>query len=84
MKGLGLTYFNVYRDYSSYFSENYTALFALFTLVSVALSAMQVMTNMNGIPIAAMITLYRFAIATLAALSGSYTALLSLYVRLYV
>ena len=84
MKGLGLTYFNVYRDYSSYFGENYTALFALFALVSVALSAMQVMTNMNSIPIAAMITLYRFAIATLAALSKSCTALLSLYVRLYV
>ena len=46
----GLTYFNVYRDYSSYFGENYTALFALFALVSVALSAMQVMTNMDGIP----------------------------------
>ena len=41
----GLTYFNVYRDYSSYFGENFTTLVALFALVSVALSAMQVMTS---------------------------------------
>ena len=84
MKGLGLTYFNVYRDYSSYFGENYTALVALFALVSVALSAMQVMTNMDGIPAETIITSYRFAIATLAALSGSCAALLLLYVGLYV
>lgn len=84
MKGLGLTYFNVYRDYSSYFGENYTALFALFALVSVALSAMQVMTNMDGIPTETIITSYRFAIATLAALSGSCAVLLLLYVGLYV
>lgn len=84
VKGLGLTYFNVYRDYSSYFGENYTTLIALFALVSVALSAMQVMVSVDGIPEGAITTSYRFAIATLVALAGSCAVLLALYLGLYV
>jgi hypothetical protein len=84
LKQLGLTYFNVYRDYSSYFGQNYTTLVALFALVSVALSAMQVMTSADGVPAGATITSYRFAIATLVALTGSCAVLLALYMGLYV
>jgi len=84
LKGLGLTYFNVYRDYSSYFGENYTTLIALFALVSVALSAMQVMASVDGVPEGATTTSYRFAVATLVALAGSCAVLLALYVGLYV
>jgi hypothetical protein len=84
LKWLGLTYFNVYRDYSSYFGENYTALVALFALVSVALSAMQLMTSVDGVPAGATITSYRFAIATLIALAGSCAVLFALYMGLYV
>jgi len=84
MKWLGLTYFNVYRDYSSYFGENYTALVALFALVSVALSAMQVMTSIDGVPAEAKTVSYRFAITTLVALAGSCALLLALYAGLYV
>jgi hypothetical protein len=61
MKYLGLSYFNVHRDYSSYFGDNYMTLVALFALVSVALSAMQVMTSVNGAPAgscAALLVLY--------------------------
>jgi hypothetical protein len=83
MKLLGLSYFNVYRDYSSYFGGNYMTLVTLFALVSVALSAMQVMTSIDGIPAAIFVTSYRFAIGTLVALAGSCTALLVLYVGLY-
>jgi hypothetical protein len=83
MKFLGLSYFNVHRDYSSYFGDNYMTLVALFALVSVALSAMQVMTSVNGAPAAVSVTSYRFAIATLVALAGSCTALLVLYMGLY-
>jgi hypothetical protein len=84
MKFLGLSYFNVHRDYSSYFGDNYMTLVALFALVSVALSAMQVMTSVDGVPAAVSATSYRFAIATLVALAGSCAALLVLYVALYV
>jgi hypothetical protein len=84
MKFLGLSYFNVHRDYSSYFSDNYMTLVALFALVSVALSAMQVMTSINSALAAVSITSYRFAIATLIALAGSCAALLVLYIALYV
>jgi len=84
MKFQGLSYFNVYRDYSSYFGDNYMALVALFALVSVALSAMQVMTSVDGVPAAVSVTSYRFAIATLIALAGSCAALLVLYIGLYV
>jgi len=84
MKFLGLSYFNVHRDYSSYFGDNYMTLVALFALVSVALSAMQVMTSVNGAPAAVFVTSYRFAIATLVALAGSCAALLVLYIALYV
>ncbi|EME39011.1 hypothetical protein DOTSEDRAFT_115852, partial [Dothistroma septosporum NZE10] len=84
MKLLGLSYFNVHRDYSSFFGDNFKTLIALFALVSVALSAMQVMTGVNGVPAAALITSYRFAVATLIALAGSCAALLVLYVGLYV
>jgi hypothetical protein len=83
MKFLGLSYFNVHRDYSSYFGDNYMTLVALFALVSVALSAMQVMTSVNGAPAAVSVTSYRFAIATLVALAGSCAALLVLYMGLY-
>jgi hypothetical protein len=83
MKYLGLSYFNVHRDYSSYFGDNYMTLVALFALVSVALSAMQVMTSVNGAPAAVSVTSYRFAIATLVALAGSCAALLVLYMGLY-
>jgi hypothetical protein len=82
MKGLGLAYFNVHRDYSSYFGENYTTLVALFALVSVALSAMQVITNMNGVPTGTTTGSYRFAIGTLASLAWSCALLLSLYLGL--
>jgi len=84
MKWLGLAYFNVYRDYSSYFGQNYTTLIALFALVSVALSAMQVMTSVGGVPVRASVTSYRFAIATLVALAGNCTVLLALYMGLHV
>ena len=84
LKWLGLTYFNVQRDYSSYFGQNYTTLFALFALVSVALSAMQVMTSIDGVPAGATITSYRFAIATLIAVAGSCAVLSALYMGLYV
>ena len=80
----GLTYFNVYRDYSSYFGENFTTLVALFALVSVALSAMQVMTSLDSVPAEAATTSYRFAIATLVALAGTCIVLLALYAGLYV
>jgi hypothetical protein len=59
-------------------------LVTLFALVSVALSAMQVMTSINGAPAAVSVTSYRFAIATLIALAGSCVALLVLYIALYV
>jgi len=75
-----LTYFNVHRDYSSYFGQNYTTLVALFALVSVALSAMQVMTNVNVVPAGATITSYQFAIATLIALAGSCAVLFASYI----
>lgn len=84
MKGLGLTYFNVHRDYSSYFSANYMTLVAFFALVSVALSAMQVMSGIDGVPTAIATTSYRFAVATLLTLGGCCTGLLALYVGLYV
>jgi hypothetical protein len=84
MKFVGLSYFNVHRDYSSYFGNNYMTLVALFALVSVALSAMQVMTSVDGVPAAVSVTSYRFAVATLIALAGSCAALLVLYIGLYV
>jgi len=84
MKCLGLTYFNVYRDYSSYFGDNYMTLVALFALVSVALSAMQVMIGVDGVPRVVSNTSYRFSIATLVALAGSCAVLLALYIGLYV
>lgn len=83
-KFLGLSYFNIYRDYSSYFGDNYMTLVALFALVSVALSAMQVMTSIDGVPRVVAVTSYRFAIATLVTLGGSCVVLFSLYVGLYV
>lgn len=82
MKLLGLSYFNVHREYSGYFGGNYMTLVALFALVSVALSAMQVMTSVGGVPAAVFVTSYRFATGTLIALAGSCTALLLLYVGL--
>lgn len=84
MKGLGLAYFNVHRDYPSYFGENYTTLVALFALVSVALSAMQVITNMDGVPTGMATGSYRFAIGTLASLACCCAFLLSLSLGLYV
>ncbi|KAK5109058.1 hypothetical protein LTR85_003788 [Meristemomyces frigidus] len=84
MKCLGLAYFTVHRDYSSYFGDNYMTLVALFALVSVALSAMQVMTAFDRVPAVVAVTLYRFSIATLVALAGSCAVLLGLYFGLYV
>ncbi|KAF2717533.1 hypothetical protein K431DRAFT_288490 [Polychaeton citri CBS 116435] len=84
MKRMGLTYFTIHRDYSSYFGDNYKTLAALFALVSVALSAMQVMTSIENVPTEVATTSYRFAIATLIALSASSAVLLALYVWLYV
>jgi hypothetical protein len=84
MEFLALSYFTVHREYSSYFGDNYMMLVALFALVSVALSAMQVMTGVESVPAAVSITSYRFAIATLIALAGSCAALLALYIGLYV
>jgi hypothetical protein len=69
MKGLGLAYFNVHRDYSSYFGKNYATLIALFALVSVALSAIQVITNIDGVSTGMTIGSYRFTIGTLAYLA---------------
>jgi hypothetical protein len=82
MKGLALAYFNVHRDYSSYYGENYTTLVALFALVSVALSGMQVITNMDGAPTRTTTGSYRFAIGTLASLAWSCALLISLYLGL--
>nr|POF14121.1 hypothetical protein CFP56_03145 [Quercus suber] len=84
MKWLGLTYFTIHRDYSSYFGDNYMTLVALFALVSVALSAMQVITAYNPLPAVVTTTVYRFAVATLVALAGSCALLLGLYLGLYV
>jgi hypothetical protein len=80
----GLTYFNVHRDYASFFGSNYVTLVALFALVSFALSAMQVMTSISDVPAIVLTTSYRFAVATLVALAGSCVALLALYTMLYV
>ena len=79
----GLTYFNVHRDYSSYFGDNYMTLVALFALVSVALSAMQVMAGRQDVSAVVRTTTYRFAAATLVALAASCSILLSLYFGLY-
>lgn len=84
MQGLGLNYFNVHREYSSYFGDNYMALIAVFALVSVALAAMQVMTSVDRAPVGMVVTSYHFSIATLVALAGSCTALFALYIGLYV
>jgi hypothetical protein len=84
MQGLGLNYFNVHREYSSYFGDNYMALIAVFALVSVALAAMQVMTSVDSAPAEAAVTSYHSSIATLVALAGSCAALLALYIGLYV
>lgn len=84
MQGLGLNCFNVHREYSSYFGDNYMALIAVFALVSVALAAMQVMTSVDSAPAEVAITSYHFSIATLVALAGSCAALLTLYTGLYV
>lgn len=65
LKFLGLAYFTMYRDYSSYFGDNYMSLVALFAPVSVALSAMQVMTSVETVPDTVIRTSYRFSIATL-------------------
>jgi hypothetical protein len=83
MKGLGLAYSNVYRDYSSYFRENYTTLVALFALVSVALPAMQVITDTDGVPTGTTTGSHHFAIGTLASLAWSCALLLSLYLEFY-
>lgn len=83
-KGLGLTYFTIYRDYTSYFGDNYMWLVALFSLVSVALSAMQVMTSLDDVPLVAVVTSYRFAVATLFAIAGSCATLFFLWLGLYV
>jgi hypothetical protein len=84
MKGFGLSYFTVHREYSSYFGANYMTLVTLFALVSVALSAMQVMSGIDGISTAVTTTSYRFAIATLLAMSGCCAVMLALYFGLYV
>lgn len=84
MKCFGLAYFTIHRDYSSYFSGNYMTLVALFALVSVALSAMQVMAAYDGLPAVVAVTVYRFSIATLVALAVSCAVLFGLYVGLYV
>lgn len=84
MKGLGLAYFTVHSEYPSYFGANYLSLVALFALVSVALSAMRVMSGIDGAPGAVTTTSYRFAIATLLALGGCCVSLLVLYVGLYI
>lgn len=84
MQGLGLNYFNVHREYSSYFGDNHMALIAVFALVSVALAAMQVMTSVDSAPAEAAVTSYHFSIAILVALAGSCAALLALYIGLYV
>ncbi|KAI7028395.1 hypothetical protein KC355_g52 [Hortaea werneckii] len=59
-------------------------LVALFALVSVVLSAMQVMTAFDEIPPVVVTTLYRFSIATVVAVTGSCACLLVLYIGLYV
>ncbi|KAK6429615.1 hypothetical protein LTR95_014237 [Oleoguttula sp. CCFEE 5521] len=83
MRCMGLTYFTVYRDYSSYFGDNYMTLVALFALVSVALSAMQVMASVDGVSKVVVTTSYRFSIATLVGIAGSCAVLLALYLGLY-
>lgn len=83
VQGLGLNYFNVHREYSSYFGDNYMALIAVFALVSVALAAMQVMTSVDGVPLEVTVTSYRFSIATLVALAASCAVLIALHAALY-
>jgi hypothetical protein len=84
LKGFGLTYFNVYRDYLSHFGENHTGLVALFALVSVALSAMQVVIGIDGTSAVAVTTSYRFAVTTLFALAFSCAVSFAFFVGLYV
>jgi len=84
MEGLGLTYFTIDRDYTSYFGDNYMWLVALFGLVSVALSAMQVMTSLDDVPLVAVVTSHRFAVATLFAIAGSCAILFFLWLGLYI
>lgn len=83
MRFLGISYFTIHRDYRSYFGDNYMALVAVFALASVALSAMQVMTAYDRLPEVAMVTIYRFSIATLVAITASCAILFVLYVGLY-
>lgn len=79
----GLAYFTVYRDYSSYFGDNYKTLIAVFAIVTVGLSAMQVMAAFDRLPRDAVTVLYRTAIATLVAVLGSCGFLFMLYIALY-
>ncbi|KAK0279577.1 hypothetical protein LTR35_000334 [Friedmanniomyces endolithicus] len=80
---MGLSYFAPRSDYESYFEHHYTTLIALFALVSVALSAMQVINGITGVPAAVTVTAYRFSIASLLLLAGSCTILFVLYIGLY-
>ena len=84
IRGLGLSYFTVHREYSSYFGENYVALVALFGLATVALSAMQVIMGFRDVPAVLSVTVYRFSVATLVAVAASCAVLLGLYIGLYV
>lgn len=79
-----MTYFIIHREYWSYFSHNHMTLVALFALVSVGLSAMQVMTAYDHVPAGVRVVLYRCSIATLVAVTASCASLAILYVGLYV
>lgn len=82
-QGLGLNYFNVYREYSSHFGDNYMVLIAVFALVSMALAAMQLMTSVDGASLGVTVTSYRFSIVTLVAIAASCTVLIALHAALY-
>ncbi|KAK0939348.1 hypothetical protein LTR29_009093 [Friedmanniomyces endolithicus] len=75
---MGLSYFAPRSDYESYFEHHYTTFIALFALVSVALSAVQVINGITGVPAAVTVTAYRFSVASLLLLAGSCTILLVL------
>lgn len=59
------TYFTTHREYSTYFREYIAAGITLFAFVAVALTAMQVVVGMEGVPHALIATLYRFSIVIL-------------------
>lgn len=61
----GLSYFTIHREYSTYFTEFFAVGITLFAIVTVALTAMQVVVGIEGVQEALLETSYRFSIAVL-------------------